>query len=80
MMVKYPHGQVLLITVLVLSIAVTIALSLIGRSVTDVSMSRNLEESARAFSAAEAGIEETLLTNTQQTNISAGYTSDVAVI
>lgn len=54
------HGQVLLITVLVLSIAITIALSLIGRGVTDVSMSKNMEESARAFSAAEAGIEEAL--------------------
>lgn len=79
-------GQVLLITVLVLSIAVTIALSLIGRSVTDVSMSRNLEESARAFSAAEAGVEEALRTNTleSKTNASytegAGYTSEVAII
>ena len=84
MMIKYPRGQVLLITVLVLSIAVTIALSLIGRSVSDVSMSRNLEESARAFSAAEAGIEEALRTNTRQTNTSyttnAGYTSDIAII
>ncbi|KKR03258.1 MAG: hypothetical protein UU25_C0001G0019 [Microgenomates group bacterium GW2011_GWB1_40_9] len=77
-------GQVLLITVLVLSIAVTIALSLIGRSVSDVSMGRNLEESARAFSAAEAGIEEALRTNTQATNTSyipgAGYSSNIAVI
>ncbi len=78
------RGQVLLITVLVLSIAVTIALSLIGRSVTDVSMSRNMEESARAFSAAEAGIEEALRTNTQATNTTytpgAGYTSNISVI
>jgi len=60
-MKRQPHrGQVLLITVLVLSMAITIALSLIGRSVTDVGMSRNIEESARAFSAAEAGIEEAL--------------------
>ena len=77
-------GQVLLITVLVLSIAVTIALSLIGRSVSDVSMGRNLEESARAFSAAEAGIEEALRANTQAINTSytpgAGYTSNIAVI
>lgn len=83
MMIKYPRGQVLLITVLVLSVAVTIALSLIGRGVSDVSMSRNLEESARAFSAAEAGIEEALRTNTQQTNTSygsVGYTSEIAVI
>jgi len=57
---KLLHGQVLLITVLVLSIAVTIALSLIGRTSSDISMSRNVEESARAFSAAEAGIEQAL--------------------
>lgn len=80
----YKKGQVLLITVLVLSIAVTIALSLIGRSVTDVSMSRNMEESARAFHAAEAGIEEALRTNIQATNTSytpgAGYASNIAVI
>lgn len=78
------QGQVLLITVLVMSIAVTIALSLIGRSVTDVSISKNLEESARAFNAAEAGIEEALRTNTRQTNLNftagGGYTSDIAVI
>ncbi|MFH0749858.1 MAG: hypothetical protein V1917_03015 [Candidatus Gottesmanbacteria bacterium] len=69
-MKKYAvRGQVLLITVLVLSIAVTIALSLIGRSVADISMSRNLEESARAFSAAEAGLEAALqgtLTDAQE--------------
>lgn len=69
MIVKHARGQVLLITVLILSIAITIALSLIGRSVTDVSMSRNLEESARAFSAAEAGIEEALL----KTNTASGF-------
>jgi Tfp pilus assembly protein PilX len=73
-------GQVLLITVLVLSIAITIALSLIGRSVTDVSMSRNLEESARAFGAAEAGIEEALRTKQGRINplyaAGVGYQSD----
>ncbi len=55
-------GQVLLITLLVLSVAVTIALSLIGRGTMDANMSANLEESARAFNAAEAGIEEALKT------------------
>lgn len=56
------EGQVLLITLLVLTIASTVALSLIGRSTTDVSMSTTLEESARAFHAAEAGIEDALNT------------------
>lgn len=53
-------GQVLLISLLVLTIATTVALSLIGRSTTDVSISNQINESSRAFSAAEAGIEESL--------------------
>jgi hypothetical protein len=72
-------GQVLLITVLVLSVAVTIALSLIGRSVSDISMSRNLEESARAFSAAEAGLEQALKTGTT-TNVKATYATGVSYV
>ncbi len=54
------QGQVLLITLLVLAVATTIALSLIGRATLDLSMSNQLEESTRAFDAAEAGIEQAL--------------------
>lgn len=57
---KYQSGQIALIALLVLTIATTVGLSLIARTTTDVSVTRNIEESARAFSAAEAGIEETL--------------------
>lgn len=57
---KSQQGQMLLITILVLTVATTIALSLIGRSTLDLSMSNQLEESSRAFSAAEAGIEQAL--------------------
>lgn len=57
---KFQQGQVLLITLLVLTVTTTIALSLIGRATTDLSMSNQLEESARAFNAAEAGIEQAL--------------------
>lgn len=53
-------GQTLLIVVLVLTIAITVSLSLIGRTTTDVKMTQQLEDSARAFSAAEAGIEDAL--------------------
>lgn len=56
------EGQVLLISLLVLSIATTVALSLIGRSTTDVTISNQITQSSRAFSAAEAGIEEALKT------------------
>lgn len=57
---KYQTGQVALIALLVLTIATTVGLSLIARTTTDVSVTRNIEESTRAFSAAEAGVEETL--------------------
>lgn len=57
---KREDGQVLLISLLVLSIATTLALSLISRSTTDVTISNQISESSRAFSAAEAGIEEAL--------------------
>lgn len=57
---NHKQGQILLISLLVLSIATTVALSLIGRSTTDVSISNQITESSRAFSAAEAGIEEAL--------------------
>lgn len=53
-------GQALLITILVLTIATTVALSLIGRGTVDQTISTQIEESNRAFNAAEAGIEESL--------------------
>lgn len=55
-------GQALLITILVLTVATTIALSLIGRGTVDQTISTQIEESNRAFNAAEAGIEESLQT------------------
>jgi hypothetical protein len=57
---RHDSGQMLLITLLVLAIATTIALSVIGRTTTDLNISTQLEESSRAFSAAEAGIEQAL--------------------
>jgi Tfp pilus assembly protein PilX len=57
---KKDSGQIVLITLLVLTIATTVALSLIGRTTTDTSITSNIEDSSRAFSAAEAGIEQAL--------------------
>jgi Tfp pilus assembly protein PilX len=62
-------GQTLLITMLVLTVATTIALSLIGRASTDVGITGQNEESARAFAAAEAGVEELLKTGTPRTDV-----------
>lgn len=59
-MTKKSSGQTLLIVVLLMTVGLTTGLSLISRSLTDIKISRRGEESSRAFSAAEAGIEESL--------------------
>ncbi len=53
-------GQIVLILVLITVVGLTIGLSLISRTVTDVRISSQIEESGRAFSAAEAGVENAL--------------------
>lgn len=62
---KMPHayrGQTLLIVVLVMVVALTVGLSLILRSITNLRVATEEEDSQRAFSAAEAGIEQALKT------------------
>lgn len=54
-------GQALLIILLVMAVVLTIALSVASRSVSDIAISQKEEEASRAFSAAEAGIEQALL-------------------
>lgn len=54
-------GQALLIVVLSLAVVLTIVLSILARSVTDIKISSGSEEALRAFSAAEAGIEQALI-------------------
>lgn len=60
-MKKSESGQALLIVLLVLTVGLTISLSVVSRSITDIRISQQEEESARAFSAAEAGIEQALI-------------------
>lgn len=76
-------GQILLITLLVLTVATTVALSLIGRATIDLSMSNQLEESTRAFDAAEAGVEQALRTGTSTAGVpvtlSSGVTYNVSI-
>lgn len=54
-------GQALVILLLVMAVVLTIGLAVASRSVTDIRLSYQQEESTRAFSAAEAGIEAALL-------------------
>lgn len=55
---KQETGQIVLILLLVMSVALAIGLSVVQRSFVDVSTSTKIEQSTRAFSAAEAGIEK----------------------
>lgn len=59
-MSKSQVGQVLLILLLVMAVGLGVGISVIQRSVSDVSTSSKVEQSTRAFSAAEAGIEKAL--------------------
>ncbi|OGG15608.1 hypothetical protein A3D77_02845 [Candidatus Gottesmanbacteria bacterium RIFCSPHIGHO2_02_FULL_39_11] len=57
---KKESGQMVLILVLMTIVGVTIGLSLVSRTIQDVRISSQIEQSSRAFSAAEAGVENAL--------------------
>jgi len=54
-------GQAVLLVILGMAVVLTIVLSVVSRSVTDVSVTNVEEGSSKAFSAAEAGIERLLI-------------------
>ncbi|MBU2052297.1 hypothetical protein KKH13_03795 [Patescibacteria group bacterium] len=53
-------GQAVLLVLLVVAVALGLGLSIISQSTTDVRITQQEQESARAFNAAEAGIEDAL--------------------
>lgn len=53
-------GQIILTIILVMTVILAVGLSIIQKSLTDVSTATKVEQSSRAFSAAEAGIEKAL--------------------
>ena len=59
---KSQSGQTLLLVLLSMAVILTIVLSILSRSITDITITSKEEEALRAFSAAEAGIEKALLT------------------
>lgn len=59
-MIKKQTGQAILALILIMTVALAIGLSVVQKSLVDVSTSTKVEESSRAFSAAEAGIEKAL--------------------
>ncbi|MBI2196750.1 pilus assembly PilX N-terminal domain-containing protein [Candidatus Daviesbacteria bacterium] len=54
------RGQTVLILILVMTVALAIGISVIQRSLSDLSTSTKVEQSSRAYSAAEAGIEKAI--------------------
>lgn len=66
---KFNQGQILLVVVLTMIVALTVGLSLVSRTITNLKISRQSEESQRAFQAAEAGIERALQSALEGTNL-----------
>lgn len=76
---KRESGQALVLVLLSLAVVLTLVLFILARSVTDIAVSTSSEESVRAFSAAEAGIEQALIigSGTTSTVGNATFTSSV---
>lgn len=72
---KSESGQALVLVLLSLSVVLTLILFILSRSVTDIATSARQEESVRAFSAAEAGIERALVTSGSYSDIGIGNAS-----
>lgn len=73
---RHEQGQILLVVLLAMATIVTLSLSVVSRSVTDVSVTAVEDESLRAFSAAEAGVEEALV---QAVPVGASVARDLGV-
>lgn len=78
-MQKNIEGQALVLVLLSLAVVLTLVLFILSRSITDIAISSRQEESVRAFSAAEAGIEKSLVigVGANQEFQDANYTSTV---
>lgn len=63
---KLPNesGQALLLVLLSMAVILTVVLSIVARTTTDITITSREEEALRAFSAAEAGIEKALFIGT----------------
>jgi len=57
----YEQGQALVLVLLSLAVVLTLVLFILSRSITDIAVSSKNEQAVRAFSAAEAGIEQALV-------------------
>lgn len=75
------RGQALLIVLLSMAVVLTIVLSILSRSITDVTLTTREEEALRAFSAAEAGVEQALIAGAPEGEFGgAQFSADVSSI
>lgn len=69
---KNTSGQALLLVLLGMSVILTVALSILSSSITDIKITTNEQDALRAFSAAEAGIERALIAGGSTSGIIGG--------
>lgn len=83
-MFREEKGQALLIVVLVMVIALTVGLSIASRTITNLRTSTEEASSQKALSAAEAGVEQAIKSNTsiatQNLSNSTSYKTDVTSV
>ncbi|OGM04478.1 hypothetical protein A3E15_00360 [Candidatus Woesebacteria bacterium RIFCSPHIGHO2_12_FULL_42_9] len=74
------RGQALLVVLLSMAVILTVVLSVISRSITDISLTTYSEDALRAFSAAEAGVERALIvgSNVSDSVGDASFSADVS--
>lgn len=78
---KYQSGQALLLVLLSMAVVLTIVLSVLSRTITDITVTTKEEEALRAFAAAEAGVERALIIGTDLTGgfgDSASFTATIS--
>lgn len=80
MKVVAARGQILILVLLIVVVALAVGLSVAARNITNLRTSAQTEQSQRAFSAAEGGVEDTLSKLSTFQNVPvAGQTVDVPV-
>lgn len=74
------RGQIVLIVVLVMTVILTVGLSVATRTITNLRVTEEEEQSQRAFSAAEAGIEQALKSGQGLENLDLGNNTTVSKV
>lgn len=76
---KTQNGQIILLLVLIMTVGLAIGISVVQRSVSDISTATKVEQSQRALSAAEAGIEKALQGNVNPVDFSSENNSTATI-